>query len=55
MTLHFYRLSKQALALLRKRRRDVPGIPDIVREHKEFEKGDALLEEIKAFLKCIEQ
>jgi len=32
-----------------------PGIPDITSEQKEFEKGDALLEEIKAFLTCIEQ
>jgi predicted dehydrogenase len=32
-----------------------PGIPDIVHEQKELEKGDALLEEIKAFLKCIEE
>jgi predicted dehydrogenase len=31
-----------------------PGIPDITREQKEFDKGDALLEEIKAFLNCIE-
>ncbi|KTD63512.1 Gfo/Idh/MocA family protein [Legionella shakespearei] len=31
-----------------------PGIPDIKREHQEFENGDALLEEIKAFLSCIE-
>lgn len=30
-----------------------PGIPDITREQKEFEKGDALLEEIKAFLEAI--
>lgn len=30
-----------------------PGIPDIVREQKELEKGDALLEQIKAFLACI--
>lgn len=30
-----------------------PGIPDILREQKDFEKGDALLEEIKAFLQCI--
>ena len=30
-----------------------PGVPDIVHEQKELEKGDALLEEIKAFLKCI--
>ena len=32
-----------------------PGIPDIVQEQKDFEKGDALLEEIKSFLTCIEQ
>lgn len=32
-----------------------PGIPDINRVQKEFEKGDALLEEIKAFLFCVEQ
>ncbi|MCL9684600.1 Gfo/Idh/MocA family protein [Legionella maioricensis] len=31
-----------------------PGIPEITRELKEFDKGDALLEEIKAFLMCIE-
>ena len=31
-----------------------PGIPAITREQKEFDKGDALLEEIKAFLLCIE-
>lgn len=31
-----------------------PGIPDIIRELKEFEPGDALLEEIKAFLSSIE-
>lgn len=31
-----------------------PGIPDIVGEQKEFEKSDALLEEIKSFLSCIE-
>ncbi len=31
-----------------------PGIPDIVKEHKELEKGDALLEEIKSFLNSIE-
>lgn len=30
-----------------------PGVPDIVHEQTELEKGDALLEEIKAFLKCI--
>jgi len=31
-----------------------PGIPDIKSEQKEFEKGDALLEEIKSFLNAIE-
>lgn len=32
-----------------------PGIPDIKRHESAFEKGDALLEEIKAFLACIEK
>lgn len=32
-----------------------PGIPDITSVSEEFEKGDALLEEIKAFIHCIEQ
>lgn len=32
-----------------------PGIPEITRHESVFEKGDALLEEIKAFIKCIEQ
>ena len=32
-----------------------PGIPDIIREQKEFKKGDALLEEIKAFITCIKK
>jgi len=32
-----------------------PGIPDIVSEQTAFEKGDALLEEIKAFIHCIDQ
>ncbi|MBL7480983.1 Gfo/Idh/MocA family protein [Legionella bononiensis] len=32
-----------------------PGIPDITSVSQEFEKGDALLEEIKAFINCIEQ
>ncbi len=31
-----------------------PGIPEITRHQSVFEKGDALLEEIKAFLNCIE-
>ena len=30
-----------------------PGIPDITRHQSVFEKGDALLEEIKAFVQCI--
>lgn len=32
-----------------------PGIPDITRNQAVFEKGDALLEEIKAFVNCIQQ
>jgi len=32
-----------------------PGVPDIVSEQKVFEQSDALLEEIKAFLTCIEK
>lgn len=32
-----------------------PGIPEVVRHQSVFEKGDALLEEIKAFLDCIEK
>lgn len=31
-----------------------PGIPEITRHQSIFEKGDALLEEIKAFIHCIE-
>lgn len=31
-----------------------PGIPDITQELKTFEQGDALLEEIKSFVHCIE-
>ncbi len=31
------------------------GIPEIIRHQSVFEKGDALLEEIKAFVQCIEQ
>jgi predicted dehydrogenase len=30
-----------------------PGIPDIIRHQSVFEKGDALLEEIKSFVTCI--
>ncbi|MDX2346404.1 MAG: Gfo/Idh/MocA family oxidoreductase [Legionella sp.] len=30
-----------------------PGIPDVARHQSVFEKGDALLEEIKAFISCI--
>ncbi|AHE67153.1 Gfo/Idh/MocA family protein [Legionella oakridgensis] len=32
-----------------------PGIPEITRHQSAFEKGDALLEEIKAFIQCIQQ
>lgn len=32
-----------------------PGIPEITRHQSIFEKGDALLEEIKAFIECIEK
>lgn len=32
-----------------------PGIPEITRHQSVFEKGDALLEEIKAFISCIEK
>lgn len=32
-----------------------PGIPEITRHQSVFEKGDALLEEIKAFIQCILQ
>lgn len=31
-----------------------PGIPEVIRHQSSFEKGDALLEEIKAFLTCIQ-
>ncbi|MCP0914016.1 MULTISPECIES: Gfo/Idh/MocA family protein [Legionella] len=31
-----------------------PGIPEIIRHESTFEKGDALFEEIKAFIHCIE-
>ncbi len=31
-----------------------PGIPEVVRHQSVFEKGDALLEEIKAFAQCIQ-
>ncbi|CDZ79245.1 Inositol 2-dehydrogenase [Legionella massiliensis] len=32
-----------------------PGIPEITRHQSVFEKGDALFEEIKAFIECIQQ
>lgn len=32
-----------------------PGIPEIIRHQSVFDKGDALFEEIKAFVLCIEQ
>lgn len=31
-----------------------PGVPDITSEQQAFEQGDALMEEIKSFLQCIE-
>lgn len=31
-----------------------PGIPEIIRHQSVFDKGDALLEEIKAFIQCIQ-
>ncbi|STY29471.1 oxidoreductase [Legionella wadsworthii] len=31
-----------------------PGVPDIIRAEKEYEQGDALYEEIKSFLQCIQ-
>ena len=30
-----------------------PGVPEIIRHQSAFEKGDALLEEVKAFISCI--
>ncbi len=46
---------KKQLAIFKKGTGEMfPGIPDITSDQKEFAKGDALLEEIKAFLKCIE-
>ncbi|PJD99155.1 MAG: UDP-N-acetyl-D-glucosamine dehydrogenase [Legionella sp.] len=46
---------KKQLALCKKGEGEMfPGIPDISMEQKEFTNGDALLEEIKAFLHCIE-
>lgn len=43
------------LAVFKKSEEEMfPGIPAITRDQKEFDKGDALLEEIKAFLACIE-
>lgn len=47
---------KKQLAVFKKGTGEMfPGIPDITSDQKEFAKGDALLEEIKAFLNCIEQ
>ncbi|BCA95317.1 oxidoreductase [Legionella antarctica] len=46
---------KKQLAVFKKGEEEMfPGIPEITREQKEFDQGDALLEEIKAFLMCIE-
>ncbi len=47
---------KKQLAVFKKGEEEMfPGIPEITREQKEFDQGDALLEEIRAFLMCIEQ
>lgn len=46
---------KKQLALFKKGTGEMfPGIPDITSEQKEYVASDALLEEIKAFLNCIE-
>ncbi len=43
------------LAVFKKSNEEMfPGIPAIARDEKAFDKGDALLEEIKAFLACID-
>lgn len=42
-------------ALFRKGQGEMfPGVPDITRDERVFENGDAILEEIKSFLTCIE-
>lgn len=47
---------KKQLALFKKGTGEMfPGIPEIMSDQKEFANGDALLEEIKAFLNCIEK
>jgi predicted dehydrogenase len=47
---------KKQLAVFKKGPGEMfPGIPDISSEQKEYSKGDALLEEIKAFITCIER
>jgi predicted dehydrogenase len=47
---------KKQLALFKKGNGEMfPGIPEITSQQKEYPSGDALLEEIKAFLDCIEQ
>lgn len=47
---------KKQFAVFQKNEEELyPGIPGIAREQKEFDKGDALLEEIKAFVDCIIQ
>lgn len=47
---------KKQLAVFQKGEGEMfPGIPDISSMQKEYSNGDALLEEIKAFLRCIEQ
>ena len=47
---------KKQLAVFKKGSGEMfPGIPDITSDQKEFANGDALLEEIKAFLTCIDK
>ena len=47
---------KKQLAIFKKGEGEMfPGIPDITSEQKEYANGDALLEEIKSFLTCIEK
>lgn len=47
---------KKEFAVFKKGKGEMyPGIPDIERQHSSFDKGDALLEEIKAFVHCIQK
>lgn len=47
-------LDRKRLAIHRKGSKEMfPGIPEITREHKRFDKGDALLDQIDSFLNSI--